>query len=735
MLEGDAPVAAPRAGDSAGMHDSWKWIAKELGRGGEDAEVVRGLWEAVWSAFAPRRTWITDAVGFRRCGATAKHLRRPSLAPGFSANDATAIFRAGACAGIALVVYDTGQGQQPFMSSWRTGNHVLKHVAEFDAGAVALTGVHFAQRGALPAGTHRHSWLMGDGLLPIKGRRRVGAAKRGLEKVVPGLAQLLEGDPNCRREFLATVDGQQAAEESSGMRPARAALVYWRTLVWHKFGAKGYEGDLDEEVPPMPGVVQMVKFAEASPGMGRDKRAPDFDQRMPYDKLLAWNAYTLARDVKRDVEKARRAVGPRVVMAAAWTFRKGIRGEGAFAAEHDEVQHEWPVELSGGAAAKRRLTMASSSPRAPLGQADLDQLYLCLQGALSSDVAAQKRAEAALADLSTAAGFCSCLVEIIRKAEADHSARWLASVQLKNTVAKLWRTKRDTSGISQDEKHHLRQSLLTMIGQEDDKIALQMALIFGKVARIDFPSQWPDLISCLMAALRTGNPLLSRRTYLILHYVLKELSSKRLPADQKLFAEVTLELFAPLWKEWCQSSTGIVENLPQAMAQPHDCQGLLAVFENWLHLLKVVHLFLTFGHGSDARALEVVPVVCTAAPTLLQVLQSLMANKPKQPASDNQLHSVLAKGVAKVAKLLTALQEVHPWSLADSGALLGSLKFFVSHLIEAEARGEPLFERHLVQASKFIVNSLQCKSYKGSSQGLASSDKCKTQGFCGREIA
>ena len=81
------------------------------------------------------------------------------------------------------------------------------------------------------------------------------------------------------------------------------------------------------------------------------------------------------------------------------------------------------------------------------------------------------------------------------------------------------------------------------------QIAVQIALVIAKAARFDFPQQWPSLFSDLLAGLNssTAQPaqqppqqqvLLVRRTYFVLHHVLKELSSKRLAADQKAFAQV-----------------------------------------------------------------------------------------------------------------------------------------------------------------------------------------------------
>eukprot|EP00983_Pelagomonas_calceolata_P094761 1157922-Pelagomonas_calceolata.AAC.6 len=56
------------------------------------------------------------------------------------------------------------------------------------------------------------------------------------------------------------------------------------------------------------------------------------------------------------------------------------------------------------------------------------------------------------------------------------SARWLASVHLKNTVVRHWRSKAERSGLSPQERAHLRAVMLGLIDQEDNQIAIQGAL-------------------------------------------------------------------------------------------------------------------------------------------------------------------------------------------------------------------------------------------------------------------
>lgn len=65
------------------------------------------------------------------------------------------------------------------------------------------------------------------------------------------------------------------------------------------------------------------------------------------------------------------------------------------------------------------------------------------------------------------------------------------------------------------------------------------------MARCDYPRHWPSLLGDLAG--RVSSPagpgsLQARRAFLVLHHILKEMSSRRLMADQRTFAEVRSSL-------------------------------------------------------------------------------------------------------------------------------------------------------------------------------------------------
>ncbi len=77
--------------------------------------------------------------------------------------------------------------------------------------------------------------------------------------------------------------------------------------------------------------------------------------------------------------------------------------------------------------------------------------------------------------------------------------------------------------------------------------------------------------------------------------------------------------------------------------------------------LQALRRLVVFGFQSDSRTLEPVAVVTQTVPVLLQALQTLLAARPAKGAPRSQLAVMLDRGLIKLAKVITNVQEVHPW--------------------------------------------------------------------------
>ncbi|CAL8468538.1 g8078 [Coccomyxa elongata] len=350
----------------------------------------------------------------------------------------------------------------------------------------------------------------------------------------------------------------------------------------------------------------------------------------------------------------------------------------------------------------------------PLGPDDVRSLYEGLRQALSPDINVQKAAESTLKSLEGRQGFCSCLAEIIGSKDVDHSARWLATIHFKNSINRHWRLRPGQGGISDQEKSHLRTKLLSLIDQEDNQIAVQVAVVFAKVARIDYPRQWQSVFADLIALMQSGRTLTVRRVYLVLHHILKELSSKRLTSDQKNFADVTKLLYDSYWNQWLADTTTLLQVLPEAVNSSEQNASVVLTFERWLLVLKGLRRLILFGFQSDAKSLQVVPAVTQVVPAFLKCLQNLLPLRYENSGRRSQLQAMVDRAILKLTKIFTNLLETHPWSLLHCPVFSPLLEFLWGQIVGAPSAAE-LYESFYRQCMLFLHGVLKSPAYGGSS--------------------
>lgn len=392
-----------------------------------------------------------------------------------------------------------------------------------------------------------------------------------------------------------------------------------------------------------------------------------------------------------------------------------------------------------------------------LGPQDLEAVFNVLKAALSQDSSTRNQGETALRSLELSPGFSSCLAEIINRQEADHSVRWLAAVHLKNSINKYWRYRSTPGSLSEDEKSYLRDRIVVLMEEDDSQIAIQLAVIVSKMARFDYPKSWPQLFPELLSRMPPptsadsiqSNAVVAtpRRTLLVLHHVLKELSSKRLASDQKCFEQLTTQIIQHIWSMWLADTFAITAILPSSSSLSTNVQpGVLLVLERWLLELKVLSRLLLFGYSSDSKTLQPVAVVTQAVDPLLQALAAMSQCLTAQHQQRGTTHSrmqfriMAERGIIKLLKILRKLVETHPWSVFQSDALIPALEFCCSELLQqgdssnnnSTSKTSPsssslISEDHTREALMFIITTLNSKAYKGSSVALALGAAARSQ--------
>ena len=150
------------------------------------------------------------------------------------------------------------------------------------------------------------------------------------------------------------------------------------------------------------------------------------------------------------------------------------------------------------------------------------------------------------------------------------------------------------SAINDAEKVEIRRNLLQNFGSEQVyQIALQAAVAIGKVARYDVPKDWPELLPALVQAVQADESLVQHRALLVLHHVIKALSSKRLAADRRVFHDMIEELLPfvlPIWQRYHGQMVQIFNS-----GQVDDESKITPIIEKSILVLKVIRKAIIHG--------------------------------------------------------------------------------------------------------------------------------------------
>nr|KAJ3421434.1 Importin-11 [Polyrhizophydium stewartii] len=170
------------------------------------------------------------------------------------------------------------------------------------------------------------------------------------------------------------------------------------------------------------------------------------------------------------------------------------------------------------------------------------QLCAVLAQAASHDEAERRAGEGVLAEWEKSPMFHMTLQDIYFDRSLDTRLRSLAIIHLKNGITKYWH-KTAKPSIVPDEKAHIRQRQIAVFDEPLRKLAIQQAIVTSKIARADFPNDWPNLISTLFPIVQASfaaPPPLDEATkstqynsLYTLHHVVKAMCSKVLPASRR----------------------------------------------------------------------------------------------------------------------------------------------------------------------------------------------------------
>ncbi|KAK1321977.1 hypothetical protein QJS10_CPA03g01187 [Acorus calamus] len=356
---------------------------------------------------------------------------------------------------------------------------------------------------------------------------------------------------------------------------------------------------------------------------------------------------------------------------------------------------------------------------AALSASDLQTVYTLLGNSLSPDESLRRPAESSLSQAELRPGFCSCLLEIIvaKDLVSQVDVRLNAALYFKNCINRYWRRRRDAFGISNDEKMHLRKKILLHMGEENIQIALQLAVLIAKIARIDYPKEWPDLFSVLAQILQSGDILTSHRVFMVLFRILKELSSKRLSSDQRNFSEIASQFFEYSWHLWhvdVQTILRTFSTITQHFAvgvSAKEQDDLYLTCERWLLCSKIIRQLVISGYPSDMASVQEVRPVKEVCPMMLNAIRSFLPYYSTFHDGLPKFWQFTKRACIKLMKILISIQSRHPYSFGDKSVLQPVMDFCLTEIISPEP-AVISFEQLLIQCMVIVKSILECKEYK-----------------------
>ncbi|KAF7142381.1 hypothetical protein RHSIM_Rhsim05G0217800 [Rhododendron simsii] len=334
-----------------------------------------------------------------------------------------------------------------------------------------------------------------------------------------------------------------------------------------------------------------------------------------------------------------------------------------------------------------------------LSASDIPTMYTLLANSLSGDQSVRKPAESALAQSESRPGFCSCLMEVIssRDLAAQVDVRLLASVYFKNTINRYWRNRRDSSSLQSSDSVKLAYDCFSFycfhcIGYLLHEIALTLAVLISKIARIDYPKDWDTFHSLLIVVMCCQIPEISSHFF--------DYSWHLRQSD----LQTILHGFSLLTQKAS----------PNASELCHD--DLYLTCERWLLCAKIICQLIISGFPSDTKSIQEVRPVKEVSPVLLNAIHSILPYYLPFQEPQAKLWEFLKRACTKLMKVLVAVQSRHPYSFGDKSVLPLVLDFCLNKITDPKP-DIISFEQFLIQCMKLVKSVLEGKDYKPSLTG------------------
>lgn len=242
--------------------------------------------------------------------------------------------------------------------------------------------------------------------------------------------------------------------------------------------------------------------------------------------------------------------------------------------------------------------------------------------------------------------------------------------------------------------------------EQNDQIAVQLAVVISKIARLDCPDDWNELMPTLLQRVTSQDALEQKRSLQILVQVVKALSSRRLYHDRIMFENFTSNLYDYIVNLW-NSFTGLYFQNIQVNVQLQICAGDL---EKSMLSLKVLQKLTIYGYQKPADAakpIDFLKMIMDRIKDLLECRLLIKTSSTYIPLLENH-----EKFTLKHLKILTDFQDYHRSVFTDFAPQVLDMAFNYAFfegtrfLFDGNELSMPVFVIHCLNLIKgYLLNS------------------------------
>ncbi|KAI9484881.1 armadillo-type protein [Zychaea mexicana] len=354
------------------------------------------------------------------------------------------------------------------------------------------------------------------------------------------------------------------------------------------------------------------------------------------------------------------------------------------------------------------------------------QLLGVLHEAASQDYTRIRQAEELLKQWENEPRFFATLQDIFYDRTVNHDVRVLSGIYLKNGVGRFWR-KTAKNPIIPEEKAAIRQRLLQFLDEPSKKLTSQNAVIVARIARMDYPMEWPDLLPSLVQAIETPSGderLIHDRALEMLYEVLHELSTRFLSASRRQFAEVAPRIFQTVANVYVTYTATTVSTLSTSASSSLDQQAaavLLTEMEIASACVKCLRILMVSGIRDVHKYDETKTFIQLSKQRLEEYMKVRLLQQQQQQSSSStseKIQEMVNTIIEDYGALYLGLQKAHPVSCALCPAWTDILGYYWQAIVHEGTRltdryktGQPVdipvFEQFLLQGMLLVKDTIK----------------------------